>query len=348
MMKILIITQKIDRHDDVLGFFPRWVDEFARQCEYVTVICLEKGEYQNPHNVEVLSLGKEAGASRIKYVFNFYRFIWNKRKNYDTVFVHMNPVYVIFGGPLWKFMGKKIALWYTHKAVDLKLRIAEKFADIIFTAAKESFSLISKKVQIVGHGIDVAAFKSDKKKENGTIKILHVGRITPIKNIDTLIEAARHLKTSWSKSFQVMLVGNPVTAADKTYAHEISEMISGYKLDGIVQFMGSVPNYKVADFYREADCTVNLTPTGGIDKAVLESMAAGSPVFVSNSAFRSYFGEYAERLIFKERDGARLAQKIVAFFESPDQNKITDYLFEVVRTTAGIENLVKTLIKKLS
>ena len=58
-MKLLIITQKVDINDDLLGFFHGWIAEFVRQCEQVTVICLQKGEYDLPRNVRVLSLGKE-------------------------------------------------------------------------------------------------------------------------------------------------------------------------------------------------------------------------------------------------------------------------------------------------
>lgn len=47
-MNLLIITQKIDQNDDVLGFFHRWVEEFSKYCELVIVICLQKGEYDLP------------------------------------------------------------------------------------------------------------------------------------------------------------------------------------------------------------------------------------------------------------------------------------------------------------
>ena len=58
-MKLLILTQKVDKNDPILGFFHRWVEEFARHCEQVTVIALGVGEYDLPQNVRVFSLGKE-------------------------------------------------------------------------------------------------------------------------------------------------------------------------------------------------------------------------------------------------------------------------------------------------
>ncbi len=58
-MKLLILTQKVDKNDPTLGFFHRWIEEFANHYENLTIICLEKGIYTLPKNVQVLSLGKE-------------------------------------------------------------------------------------------------------------------------------------------------------------------------------------------------------------------------------------------------------------------------------------------------
>jgi len=116
-MKLLIITQKVDKDDPILGFFHRWIEEFAKKFDSIIVICLEKGQYNLPKNTKVLSLGKPSSVKaskgkgrRLVYIWNFYKFTWQERKNYDAVFVHMNPVYVILGGLIWKIFKKKITL----------------------------------------------------------------------------------------------------------------------------------------------------------------------------------------------------------------------------------------------
>ena len=130
-MKLLITTQAVDSDDPILGFFHQWIEAFATQCETVTVICLREGNHHLPANVEVLSLGKEKGASRLTRVVRFYRLIIAHRREYEAVFVHMNPEYVVLGGPLWRFWRKRTVLWYTHKNVDLKLRVATFFANAV-------------------------------------------------------------------------------------------------------------------------------------------------------------------------------------------------------------------------
>src|SRR3989344_7209303 len=92
---LLILTQKVDRDDPVLGFFHGWLVEFARRFERITVVCLEEGVHSLPKNVEVLSLGKstqggpqpkadeprvqasgwERGLLRLHYVLRFYRYL---------------------------------------------------------------------------------------------------------------------------------------------------------------------------------------------------------------------------------------------------------------------------------
>ena len=113
-MKLLIITQKVNKNDPVLGFFHRWIIEFAKYFEFVTVICLEMGEYDLPDNVKVLSLGKEERQSRLQYLIQFYWYARHERKNYDAVFVHMNQEYLILAGWLWRLVGKKVTMWRNH------------------------------------------------------------------------------------------------------------------------------------------------------------------------------------------------------------------------------------------
>jgi glycosyltransferase involved in cell wall biosynthesis len=268
-MKLLIITQKVDINDDVLGFFHRWIEEFAKHCEKVTVICLQKGEYNLPGNAEVFSLGKEDKRSRAAYLFNFYSLIWKKRKEYDVVFVHMNPEYVVLGGLVWKLLKKKIALWYTHKSVTLRLRIAEKFADKIFTASKESFRLPSDKVEIVGHGIDIDFFMPDQNTPRGN-HWLSVGRLTASKRHDLAIRAAYE-------------AGVPLRIAGEGPERENLKKLAD-ELGADVALLGPLTQVRLRDEYRRAAKLVHRSETGSLDKVVLEAAACGCPVDTTDPA----------------------------------------------------------------
>lgn len=342
-MKLLVFTQKIDKDDSVLGFFCGWLDELSKHFEEINVICLEKGIYQNPSNVNVFSLGKEKKTGKLGYIKNLFYFLWKLRGKYDKVFVHMNPEYIVLCGWLWKLTGKKIFLWYTHRQVDLKLRIAKKFSNIIFTSAKESFNIKSKKVKIMGHGIKVSSFrKPEGFKPHEKFTIISVGRITPIKNLDILIEASEILKNS-NFDFEVLIVGAPAKESDASYLKKMEEMVSSKNLQNTVKFAGNVPNSSIREYYWQSDISVNLSPTGGIDKAVLESMASGLPVLASNKAFGDYFGDYAGELLFPERNSRELAEKILSLRNSGNLEKIGGYL----QKKAAFSD-VSSLISKIS
>ena len=82
-MRLLILTQAVDRSDSNLAFFHSWVEAFAARCDTVTVVCLREGEHALPANVRVLSLGKERGTFRITRLFLFFRYIISRKREYD-------------------------------------------------------------------------------------------------------------------------------------------------------------------------------------------------------------------------------------------------------------------------
>jgi glycosyltransferase involved in cell wall biosynthesis len=274
-MKLLIITQVVDTEDSVLGFFVRWIEEFAKHAERVEVICLKEGKHSFPANVHVHSLGKESGVSRVKYVFNFYRYIWDLRHEYDAVFVHMNPEYVILGGLLWRLLGKRISLWYTHKNVDFKLRLADFLADDILTASKKSFRLATSKVHVMGHGIDTDFFSPGQEVLRGTA-VLSAGRLSQTKRHDLVIRAAEHFPN------EVRIAGEgPERQRLESLAQDLS-------LASRVHFLGPQTQEQLREEYRKAGVFVHVSETGSLDKVILEALACGLPVITTNADFADF------------------------------------------------------------
>jgi glycosyltransferase involved in cell wall biosynthesis len=336
-MHLLIITQKVDKNDDNLGFFHRWILEFAKHCDKLTIICLEKGEYDLSENVKVLSLGKEAGASKIKYIFNFYKYIWSEHKNYDAVFVHMNPIYVVLGGLLWKSWKKKVGLWYTHKSVDTKLRIAEGWVDYIFTASDKSFRMRSKKLHVMGHGIDQDEFEIKKPKvESDKINILHIGRISRSKNIHLFVKFAEILKNKGVK-FQINIIGSTITEEDKKYLKKVESDILNKKLVNFFTFFGSMTPHERSFRFAENDIFINLSDTGSMDKTILEAMISGMQVLVSNEAF--------EDILPNENKTTKDPEQIAKDIQRIANVEPNPALREYVLREHNLTNLISKIIK---
>lgn len=344
-MKLLILTQKVNSHDDVLGFMHGWIAGFAAACENVVVICLEKGEMSLPSNVTVCSLGKESGHSKIKYLCNFYKYIWRERKHYDAIFVHMNCEYVILGGLLWKLWRKRIGLWYAHGAVPLRLKIAEKLSDIIFTSTASGFRIKSRKVRVIGQGIDTDVFAPVAVKPAGEIfRIITVGRISPVKDYETLLKAAEILAKK-NISFHITIIGDIGLPEQKKYLEYLRELTADKHLQDAVNFSGAVPNKNIVGYLQANDLFVNMSRTGSLDKAVVEAMACGLPILTCNEALAEVLGEYQDMLMYRQGDCRELAAKIILFINMAKAQK--EKVAQAVRAIVVRDHNLKSFIAKI-
>ena len=344
MTKLLIITQTVDENDQLLGFFISWIKLFAKKFEKVSIVCLNEGKNDLPSNVKVVCLGKSKGVSKPIQLLNFYKYIIGARDEYDAVFVHMNPIWVILGGPSWHIMGKKIFLWYTHKAVTPKLRLAEKFADVIFTASKESFRLPSKKVIVTGHGIDTNLFRPSHESRTTNqepLKILSVGRIAPVKNYETLIKASKILKDK-NIDFSVTIIGEAPLEKDKAYEQKLRLLINNYQLQNYFNFLGKVINKDLPAHYQSHDIFIHLSKTGSLDKSILEAMACGMKVLSSNDSAKSFL---APDMIFDENSPSKLAEEIENIVGYPTDSRLRDYIIDNHNLSNLIEKISNIILK---
>lgn len=344
-MRLLVLTQKVDRHDANLGFFHAWLEKLAEGVETLTVICLEKGECQLPANVTIVSLGKEQKTERytlnaIGYIYRFYCYLFQYRKKYDAVFVHMNPEYAILGGLFWRLSNKKVLLWYTHKAVNLRLRIAEKFVDTVFTVSKESFRLPSKKVKVVGHGIPVDAILVRKESESDTVQLLSVGRLSPVKDIETIILACRTVK----QPFHLTVIGDAITPADVSYKQSLVQLVHQLGLEKRVRFLGGMTHDLLSEEYAKYQIFIHTSKTGSIDKVVLEALASGLQVITSSEAFQS-FGDLVHH--FKPNNPTDLAQCIEKIVTSGILRRPNNNGREFVKSHHDLGHLVRRIITEL-
>jgi len=259
---------------------------------------------------------------------------------------------IVLGGLYWRLSNKTIGLWYTHRNVDLKLRIGALFAHHIFTASSESFKLKSSKVHVVGHGLDLNRIIKGvgQKKDTSVATILHIGRITPIKNINTIIEAFNILSKTLSQPLRLVFVGGLSTQEDTYYFERIKKLVEVRELSKKVTFAGGMPYEKMLTYLGSADVAVNMLPTGGVDKVVLEAMVARVPVLSSNETFKEYFGEYSKDLLVTFHDADDLAKKMkkVLELDAPEYDRMTADLKKYVESRASLKQLIERIVRTLA
>lgn len=351
-MNLLIVTQKVNKEDDVLGFFHDWIEEFSKKYERVTVICLEEGEHDLPDNVKVLSLGKEhleiknwklKITTRVSYIFKFLFYIFRFRREYEYVLVHMNPEYVVLGGWFWRLLGKKVALWYNHAKGGGKVRFASLFAHHIFYTSEYAYTRRFKKARIMPAGIDVHKFILPEAKNRKKNSILLLGRISPVKHVDVMIKALSSLSER-GVDFTVSVYGEPTDSdIDKKYFNEIKNLAKPLLKKNIITFNKGVPNYKTPEIYNTHDIFINATHKGSLDKTILESSSSGTIPIICNESFKEIF---PKELFFKEDNAIDLANTLQFLFLLSDNQKdqIRQQLREKVMKEHGLQKLIETIV----
>jgi len=293
-MRWLLITQKLDRDDDQLGFMLRWVEELARRLDQLDVIAQSVGAAALPGNVRVYSLGKEVGRGRLGQARRLTDRLRRLTPQADGVLCHMIPRYVLFAAPWTRLHRKPLLLWYTHRAASAELRLAHRLATGVLTAAPGSFPLASDKVQVMGHGVDADLFAPAAEAAPPTV--IQVARLARIKRQDWLLRAAALLRARGEVGeFRVQLVGGPVPG-EPEYAAELADLADVLGLGGVVDFAGPLAPSAMAAALQSSAVAVNLSPPGLFDKAALEAMAAARPTLVTNRDFLPLLGEAADRL----------------------------------------------------
>ena len=289
-MKLLICTQVIDKNHPILGFFHGWVLEFALHFTEVHIICLQKGEYSLPKNVYVYSLGKEAGENRLKYLWRFYRYfshIFFKVK-VDFVFYHMGAIYNVLGAPFFmlrKVFKTKFYWWKTHGTITFLTRLSLLCCDRVYTASRTSFPLQTKKKYAIGHAI--AKTPIFEKNKQQLPSLLFVGRVTPVKKIEIVLEIVQ-LLNQHNIHIPLRIVG---ALPDSSYLQKLEAKIKNLNIQTQVTIVGPKRHDELVQEFIDATVLINPSETGGIDKVVLEAMQFGVPPI----ALEKTYGEILSR-----------------------------------------------------
>jgi glycosyltransferase involved in cell wall biosynthesis len=347
-MRLLFLTQVLDRQDAVLGFLPRWIDAFAARVEAVRVIALSIGDTSGlAANVDVRVVGRKGHL--LRYLRN-RRYLHEAlgRDRFDTVLAHMIPRYATLAAGPARRAGARHFLWYTHGAVDQRLRKAERVVECIFTASEESMRLETPKKVVTGHGVDVAHFDAKGVLPLGAPRLLSVGRMTPSKDPLTLIAALRELVDE-GRDVHLDLVGAGLAAGDEEFSGRVRAAIQDAGLVERIVLHGAVPYLKIPDYFRRASVVLNASLTGSVDKVVLESMACERPVLSCNDSFPrvvASLGEQAGALSFPVGDARALAARLRNLLDMPaaERAELGRKLRAIVASDHEVDQLIARLV----
>ncbi|MDE1924834.1 MAG: glycosyltransferase family 4 protein [Patescibacteria group bacterium] len=304
-MRLLIVTQAVDKNDLFLGFFHGWLEEFSKHFAHITVICLKKGVFSLPENVEVLSLGKESSTSRPARVWRFYRFIISRRNEYDAVLVHMNEEYVLLGGWLWKRWRKRVYMWRNHYSGSKRTDSAARWCDKIFCTSKFSYTMKYPKTVLMPVGVDTELYRRLPDVPRDPCAVLFYARLSPSKRPDMLLEAlyALHRK---GVSFSADFYGTPLPK-DEPYLEALKTKTKTYGLEDTIRFMPGAPHREGPRIFNAHAIFADLGLSGMYNKMLFEAAACECMVLTSSKDFAELVDK---KFIFEENSVEDLAQKL--------------------------------------
>ncbi len=206
-----------------------------------------------------------------------------------------------------------------------------RFADRIVAATPaeetqlvELYGADPARIRVVPPGVDLERFHpipSAQAKQHVGLDpscraILFVGRIEPLKGIDTLLWAISLIKERHPELICRMCVpiigGNPYSIEDNDEMIRLQALRAGLGIEEVVTFLGAQDQDVLQYYYASAEMVVMPSDYESFGMVALEAMACGTPVIASDVGGLAYLvrqGHTGYRV--PARDPGALAEKII-------------------------------------
>ena len=211
---------------------------------------------------------------------------------------------------------------------------------------KDLYHAPDKKIIIIPPGVDTTRFypidKAEAREAIGIPEedrmVLFVGRIEPLKGIDTLIEAMAKLKMKCHRCpHYLVIIGGDADASPqatnsemarlKTLSHELG-------IEDIIIFLGKRDQAKLPYYYSAAEVVVMPSHYESFGMVALEAMACGTPVIASEvGGLRNLIIEGETGFFIARQDSTTLSDKMkMLLLDDTLRNHISQKAAEYARS----------------
>ena len=188
------------------------------------------------------------------------------------------------------------------------------------------------KISIVPAGVDLNLFRPISRVEAKTRihipphqrMILFVGRIQPLKGIDTLIRAMKQVISRYPElkdDLCVSIIGgdpNPDSELEQAELERLQQLRADLGIGDLVTFLGAKDQDTLVYYYSAAEMVVMPSHYESFGMVALEAMACGTPVIGSDVGGLSFSIEDGfNGFLVPGRDPAALAEKIALLLKHP-------------------------------
>jgi D-inositol-3-phosphate glycosyltransferase len=195
-----------------------------------------------------------------------------------------------------------------------------------------------RKIEVVPPGVDLARFRpmpSEAAKQAIDLPVdrrmlLFVGRIEPLKGVDTIFEAMAIINRDTPQLLNnlslIIIGGNPDETGENAEMDRLKALRVSMGLSDLVMFIGAKDQDTLNYYYAASEALVMPSDYESFGMVALEALASGTPVIASEVgglAFLVQDGYNGYHV--PVRDPAALAEKIRVILEHPEKRQELAY-----------------------
>lgn len=303
MLKILRVTN--DLYPDVVGGIPLHAHHLCRDLlrrgHYTTVLACSRSNHGHDKIDEYNVVYHKILCSPLGNSFSppIFRTLLKIKGDYDLIHAHCHLFFSTIMASLVRRLGSPPLIITTHGIMSASapdwfnilymktigkwtLKSADKI--ICYTQMEKDklvdmLKIDSKKISVIPNGVDTDLFHPDpdtgkRSNQSNAITILWAGRFVRGKGVKYMIQAAKILVKE-IPDLKILLVG------DGPSKGEIEGLIEKFNLKKNVIIKENISNENMPEVYQKSDIFVLPSLNEGVPKTLLEAMACGKPVVIS-------------------------------------------------------------------
>jgi D-inositol-3-phosphate glycosyltransferase len=226
---------------------------------------------------------------------------------------------------------RRLADLEPSRRLDEEERLVAQVDGLVSASVVERRALVSdygadpERTIVIPCGVDTVLFRPVDRDESrarigvdATPLVLYVGRIAPVKGLETLLDAFAQLRRDGS-GVRLLIVGGEADEPTNGHEAEIRQRVDALGLRDVVRFVGAQPQDVLRDFYVAADVTVLPSYYESFGMVALESMACGSPVIASRvGGLATTVRDGVTGFLVPDGDAPALAERLEAVLADED------------------------------
>lgn len=342
---LLVINYAMDEKSQVFSHQVEVVNKLADKYDQVSVLTGLIGTYKVSSNVKVFSCNWIPGkrfTSLFRFMMKFLQLLASNK--FTCIFSHMTSVQSTFISPITRVLRIRHYLWYAHTSDNIYLRISRQLTNGIITSTPGSCPIKRRKVYAIGQSVDSKVFDKKLELETPIIKLIHIGRFDPSKNIESIVAEIKQLRDEHPR-LKLNIIGSPSSNKFQHYMESVKSKFMADVQIGWLTFTPAIERIKLPDELKKYDCFVHAFQ-GSLDKTLVEASLAAIPVVTVNKEYLKIFGKWSNG----NSDNQITLTSELRFILNLDATAITkevDRRYEIARTNHDMEGWINRLVNVL-